>query len=352
MQNPIILVAGGTGGHLFPAMAVENALHQKGYPAFILTDLRGAKHIDAKDLLEHRLSISHNNAFGKAIGFIKDYLSAKKLFKKIKPRKVIGFGGYPSLAPLWAASSLNIPIIIHEQNALLGKANRYLASKAQKIALSFVHSQGIQNQFLPKCVFVGNPVRHQILDISHAPKKTHNEHFQILVTGGSQGAKIFSDIFPHAIGLLPKELQSQIKMTQQVRPEYMDSTKEAYTNTAAQIELAPFFNNIGEKILASDLIICRAGASTIAENLVLGAAGIYVPLPSSAENHQFINAQRIKDMGAGALIEQQLLNPKSLATEIQRYFYNQDLIVDFRKQAKENACPNAAENLANLIIEA
>jgi UDP-N-acetylglucosamine--N-acetylmuramyl-(pentapeptide) pyrophosphoryl-undecaprenol N-acetylglucosamine transferase len=354
MTKPIILVSGGTAGHLFPAIALENALKEKGFAAQILTDTRGAQYINPDDLLHDRLSINHQaGSLQKSIDVVKDFFKARKLFKRLKPSYVIGFGGYPTLAPLWAAYSLKIPIVIHEQNALMGKANRLITPIAQKIALSFEHTFGIRSKNKSKCTYIGNPVRPEILNLQDKISIiATTDKFNILIIGGSQGAKIFSDIIPDAIALLPNDIQKHLKITQQVRPEYLDETNAKYINLSAEVELSPFFQQVGEKIINTDLMICRAGASTIAENLVLGCPALYIPLPSSAENHQYINAKEVERLKAGSIIEQKNLTPASLATEILHYFHNRSLLVEFKTQVRANARPQAAENLANLIIQA
>ncbi|MDP1975429.1 MAG: undecaprenyldiphospho-muramoylpentapeptide beta-N-acetylglucosaminyltransferase [Alphaproteobacteria bacterium] len=354
MTRPIILVSGGTGGHLFPAIALEKALKNQGVVAQILTDTRGAQHINPDDLLNDRLSINHQAGYlQKGIGVFKDFIKSRSIFKKLNPSYVIGFGGYPTLAPLWAAHSLKIPVIIHEQNALMGKANRLITPIAQKIALSFERTFGIRDKNKSKCTYIGNPVRPEILKLRDQQKPiSPTDKFNILITGGSQGAKIFSDIIPDAIALLPNDIQKQLKITQQVRPEYLEETSVKYKNLSAEVELSPFFQQMGEKIINTDLMICRSGASTIAENLILGCPALYIPLPSSAENHQYINAKEIERLKSGILIEQKKLTPTSLATEILHYFHNRTDLVEIKTQSKVNARPQAAENLANLIIQA
>lgn len=354
MTRPIILVSGGTGGHLFPAIALEKALKEKGVDAQILTDYRGTQHINPDDLLNDQLSINHQaGSLQKGIGVVKDFIKSRSIFKKLNPICVVGFGGYPTLAPLWAAHSLKIPVIIHEQNALMGKANRLITPIAKKIALSFEHTFGIRNKNKSKCSYIGNPVRPEILKIQNQISTvTTTDKFHLLITGGSQGAKIFSDIMPDAIALLPNDIQKQLKITQQVRPEYLEETSAKYKNLSAEIELSAFFQQMGEKIINTDLMICRAGASTIAENLILGCPALYIPLPSSAENHQYINAKEVEHLKAGWVIEQKNLTPATLATEILHYFHNRSLLVEIKTQVRANARPQAAENLANLIIQA
>lgn len=353
-QQKIILVSGGTGGHLFPAIALEKALKEKNVDTQILTDHRGAQHINTHDLLPNRLSINHQNGpFQKGFGVFKDFIKARALFKRLKPTYVIGFGGYPTLAPLWAAYSLKIPVIIHEQNALMGKANRLIAPLAQKIALSFKHTLGIIEKNQSKCIYVGNPVRPEILNLQKSKQIDFEQtnKFNILITGGSQGAKIFSDIIPDAIALLPQNIQQQLKITQQVRPEYLEETTRKYKNLSNETYLSPFFEKMGDLIINTNLMICRAGASTIAENLALGCPALYIPLPKAAENHQYINAKEVEQLKAGWLLEQKNLTPNNLATEILKYFHNRSLLVETMTQARANACPEAAENLANLIIQ-
>lgn len=347
-----VLVSGGTGGHLFPALALGQVLTQEKYDVFYITDKRGSTHIKGRADARRILSVNHRaGKVKKYINIFRDFMTCFFLFIKIRPHVVMGFGGYPTLAPLAAAIILRIPVALHEQNALLGRANRALSRYATKIALSFDHvwaDPSLQNQCKgQKFVVTGNPVRPVIFP-EEIPEKL--DLFYILVIGGSQGAKIFCDLLPPAIALLPEEYQKKIRLEQQCRPEYIDKTIDAYEELKINATLSSFIEDIGVAYDHADLVICRAGASTLAELITLGKAAILVPLPTSADNHQYLNAKEIDDNKAGWVYEQKDLSPEILAEKIKELMDAPTQLKKAGKNAQKMSRPNAAKDLAKMIV--
>lgn len=348
----LVLVSGGTGGHLFPALALGQVLKEENHHVHYITDKRGSAHIQGRANARHILSVDHRaGKIKKYINILRDFFSCLILFIHIRPHVVMGFGGYPTLAPLAAAILLRIPVALHEQNALLGRANRTLAKYAKKIGLSFKHTW--MNPSLtsvcegPKFSLTGNPVRSVIFSEDAPPKL---DLFHILVIGGSQGAKIFCDLIPPAIGLLPAQYQRNIRLEQQCRPEFIDKTIEIYEKMKMNATLSSFIENIGVAYAHADLVICRSGASTIAELLALGKPAILVPLPSSADNHQYLNAKELEDHKAGWVFEQKDLTPKILADKMKMLMDKSSLLSQTGKNAQKMSKPEAAKELAKLIL--
>lgn len=348
----LVLVSGGTGGHLFPALALGKVLQDKKHNVHYITDKRGRKHIQGRADARHILSVNHRaGKIKKYVNIFRDFFSCLILFIRIRPHAVMGFGGYPTLAPLAAAIVLRIPVALHEQNALLGRANRALAKYAKKIALSFDHvwanpelSETCKGK---KFVVTGNPVRH-VIHAEEVPEKL--KLFHILVIGGSQGAKIFCDLLPPTIALMPKSYQKQIRLEQQCRPEYIDKTIDKYEDLKINATLSSFIEDIGVAYDHADLVICRSGASTIAELIALGKPAILVPLPTSADNHQFHNAKEIDDNKGGWVYEQKDLTPEILAEKIKTLMDKPKLLVDAGKKAEKMSRPNATKDLAKMIL--
>jgi UDP-N-acetylglucosamine--N-acetylmuramyl-(pentapeptide) pyrophosphoryl-undecaprenol N-acetylglucosamine transferase len=352
----VILAAGGTGGHMFPAEALAHALLARGFRVALLTDQRGEAFGDSLPSVEiHRIRASRlpRYALDRLRAVIEmglGGLEARKLLRRLDPAVVVGFGGYPSIPTVFAASLAKIPIVLHEQNALLGRANRRLASRAQAVATSF--AKVTHMPATARTVLVGNPVRQGVLAVRDIPyaAPTADGPLSVLVTGGSQGARIFSEIVPPAVALLPPELRTRLKIVQQCRPEDLDTVTAEYRAADVDAELSTFFSDIPARLAACHLAITRSGASTVAELGVTGRPAILVPYPFATDDHQTTNAEAFAQGGGGWVISQRILTPKFLADRIVALAARPDSLARAAEAARREGRPNAAEQFAELVV--
>jgi UDP-N-acetylglucosamine--N-acetylmuramyl-(pentapeptide) pyrophosphoryl-undecaprenol N-acetylglucosamine transferase len=350
MSKLVILAAGGTGGHLFPAQALGEVLRKRGYRIHLMTDERVHDYgknfpCDATHIIE-----SASPSPKRPMGFLKllrGYLSAKKIMRREKPAAVIGFGGYPSFPPIYAAAALKIPSLVHEQNSVLGRANKLLATKVNAVAGSFEKMFGLSDVALRKLVVTGNPVRSIALAHAQAAYPSFNGKIKLVVFGGSQGAKFFSDFMPQVFAQMPAEILNNISLTQQCRVEDIDLVKVAYQNIDA--ELQPFFMDMPKRIAECHLVICRSGASTIAELGVIGRPAIMVPLPHALDNDQLRNAESFARAGAGWVMPQKELDAASFAKFLSQLLENHAGLKRAAESALTHGKPDAAERLADLV---
>jgi UDP-N-acetylglucosamine--N-acetylmuramyl-(pentapeptide) pyrophosphoryl-undecaprenol N-acetylglucosamine transferase len=331
MGNNIILSAGGTGGHLFPAITIGEELLAFDYRICLITDIRGYKYLNQNlklNLYIIDIIINNNNIF-KCIKSIFSIIiatcKAVCLLHKLKPSIIIGFGGYPTFPVLLAALMLRIPIVLHEQNSLVGKVNRFFMRFAKIIALSYPETK-IPCKMMNKSIITGDIIRKNIKNITIKKNFDHSP-FRIFIFGGSQGAKIFSNLIPDAIKLLLEQNPHiALSITQQVIKEDYQKLSEIYSKLHIPYQLSEFFYNIAQQYETSELVIARAGASTIAELTYIGMPTIFIPLPSAAENHQFHNAQILQNNMAAWCFEQKTLKAQMLADQILELINNRDLL--------------------------
>ena len=356
----IILSAGGTGGHIFPACALKDELLRRGHEVTLITDSRGYEYREHfKDIKIHRVNspkISRRGLFGKLWvmpKIISSIFDARRILKDLRrpPGMVIGFGGYPALPTLKAALSLGIPTCIHEQNAVLGRVNRYLAKSVDAVALSFENTKKGHLERYKQVIVTGNPVREEIVELGDKfyPDIGEDRIFRILVIGGSQGARIFSEVVPQAISTLPRALQRRLQITQQCRPEDIERVRKIYTETRIAVELSSFIPDIAQCLEWSHLVVGRAGASTIAELTASGRAGILVPYPQATDNHQIENAREIVIGGGAWLFNQKEFNAAELAKLLQRLAKRPRDVWRASEDARKLGKPYAAKDLANLV---
>jgi UDP-N-acetylglucosamine--N-acetylmuramyl-(pentapeptide) pyrophosphoryl-undecaprenol N-acetylglucosamine transferase len=279
--------------------------------------------------------------------------AALRLLGKVKPAAVVGFGGYPSFPPLLAARLRGIPAALHEQNAVLGRANRLLAPRVAAIATSFDSVQLLDGAAKAKARVTGNPVRRAVLDCAMRPYTVAEPSgpFSLLVFGGSQGARFLSDTVPLALTLLPSDIKRRLQVVQQCRQEDQERVRQAYAQCGLAAELAPFFHNLPERMAAAHLVIARSGASTVAELAVLGRPSILVPLPHALDNDQLENATRLAESGGAWCIGQRELTPERLAHEIERLCRSPSELVRAAAAARAQGRPEAAQRLADLVEE-
>jgi UDP-N-acetylglucosamine--N-acetylmuramyl-(pentapeptide) pyrophosphoryl-undecaprenol N-acetylglucosamine transferase len=330
INKKIIISAGGTGGHIFPATALQEELQKQGYEIFFFTDDRFKNyHINCK---KHVIFSGSPALNAKGLkGFSKMLMGIYQsifLLIKIRPAIVIGFGGYPSFPPLFAAKLLGIKTILHEQNSIIGKVNDLMSKFTSKLAIGFANTK--HNAPYDKVVYTGNPIRKEFNNHKIEFIKNDNE-FNIVVIGGSQGASIFAQIIPQALNMLSSDLQKQIHITQQCKNGEEEDLITKYANMNIKHEISPFFTDIDVKMNKAHLIICRAGASTISEILATKRPAIIVPLPTSAANHQLYNAKFLADNEACILLEQKNFISLNLASKIEYYIKNPEKLLLLHK---------------------
>ena len=353
----IFLCAGGTGGHLFPAEAVAHALTEKGYGVHLAADERVERyaHNFPADAV-HKIP-SATLSFRQPLKLLKGlwsllmgYLKARSLFKKIQPVAVVGFGGYPTLPPLLAACHLNLPTLVHEANAVLGRANGFLAPRVKKIAIGFENASVFNNQHVE---VTGNPVRPAILDAAQHPYAMceAGDNFNLLIFGGSQGARFFSEIMPQALERLPRETLDRLRIVQQARQEDLQALKANYKTLGINAQIAPFFDDMAEEIKNAHYVISRAGASTVSELSVIGRPALLVPFPFALDHDQANNAKSYQESGGAELVLQRDLSPQRLADILRHAIENPKLLAKNAASAKTSGKPDATERLVRLITE-
>ena len=353
-----VIAAGGTGGHMFPAQALAEALTRRGWRIVLATDERGAMYAD-KFPADVRLTLSAATAkAGDPIGMIKagsavmqGVLQAGAAFKRMDPAVVVGFGGYPSLPSLMAALGQKRPTVIHEQNAVLGRVNRFLAPRVNEVACAFPTLEKATPKVKARARVVGNPVRPEISALYDKPYEAPVDGgpIRILITGGSQGARLLSELVPEAILRLPEETRLRLEVQQQTRKESMDIARATYLNAMVKAEVAPFFRDMAGRLGAAHLVIGRAGASTVCELAVAGRPSILVPLKIATDNHQRFNAKLLEDAQAAAVCLEEELTVDSLAGALRALLKDPAWLANMAKGAHEVAKPDAAEDLADLV---
>lgn len=354
-KGTIVLAAGGTGGHLFPAEALAHELKTRGWDVHLATDARAQRFAGAFDEAHVHVIRSATVTGKNPIALLKTFLSlwqgnldSRKLFRRLKPKLMVGFGGYPTLPPLYAASRMHIPTMVHEQNAVMGRANKGLAARVNAIAGGFLPET--KGAFADKTVTTGNPVRPPVLvaaETAYRPAKA-DERFRLLIFGGSQGAQFFSQAIPAAIALLPEKERARLLITQQARKEDEASVREAYAKLGVPADVAPFFNDMPARIADAHFVISRSGASTVSEITVIGRPAILVPFPHALDHDQAANAAALEAAGGGEVVRQAELSPDRLARLIQSAMNEPQRLETQAKAAKSVGKPHAAQLLADL----
>jgi len=355
-MKTFVLMAGGTGGHLFPAMALAQELIRRGHAVELMTDHRvesyGADFPARQIHVVPAATPSLRNPLKFVAGgftILRGIAIAFGKLRGVRPDAVIGFGGYPTFPPFVAASLLGIPGILHEQNAVMGRANRALIRFADILAMSFPATRFAEDANVEKVV-TGNPVRDRVRAAAAAPYPPLDGKgaIQLVVFGGSQGAKAISDIVPAAVALLPEALRQRLHIVQQARPEDIERVTESYRQSRISVELAPFIPDLPERMARAHLVIGRSGASTIAELTVLGRPAILIPLPGAIDADQKHNAQVLETGGGGWVAEQATLSPQSLATRLEALLSDPPLLKRAAAAARALGQPRAVEKLADL----
>lgn len=357
-DNLILLAAGGTGGHLFPAQALAHALRAYGLRVELATDERAlnyggrfpADHI-------HQITSATPTAGGMkarltaALALGRGVIEAYRLLGEIRPRAVVSFGGYPTVPPALAASLRGVPLVLHEQNAVMGRANRFLARRARTIACGFPTLEGLPETLRPKVVQVGNPLRPAVLEAAQRPYPDFADgKFRLLVTGGSQGARVMSDVVPAALKLLAPEQRARLIVTQQARREDLSRVVEIYEKLHIASDVRPFFEDLPLRIAQSHLVVARSGASTVSELSAIGRPSILVPFPHALDADQAANAKHLEKTGAAEVMRQIGFSPEWLAERLLHALNDPEGLTRRAQAAKTAGVPDAAERLAALVL--
>lgn len=358
-NRTIILAAGGTGGHFFPAEALARELLARGRSVTLVTDRRGQAFGDSlPEVPVHRIRAASpgGGLIGKLMAAVQmglGLLEARSLLRSLEPAAVVGFGGYPSVPTAYAAVQARIPVLLHEQNAVLGRANRMLISGAKKLATAFAEVSAVGAPDRAKIVRTGNPVRPAIATRRTADYSTPAEGgpIRILVMGGSQGARIFSEVVPAALALLPQALRARIHLSQQCRPEDLEAARVALAPLGlGGLELQSFFRDVPDRLATCHLAVTRAGASTIAELTCIGRPAILVPYPHATDDHQTANARQLAASGAAWVMPQADMTAQALADRLGELLADPATLTRAATAARDWGMADAAARLADAVL--
>jgi UDP-N-acetylglucosamine--N-acetylmuramyl-(pentapeptide) pyrophosphoryl-undecaprenol N-acetylglucosamine transferase len=359
MSLCFVLAAGGTGGHLFPAEALAGELLRGGGKVHLVSDARADAFAERVPGVEtHRVRAGQfGGGPAHTAHALRDLalgvLQARRLLRRLSPSCVIGFGGYPSVPTMFAAVYLGLPTLLHEQNAVLGRANRLLASRVRRIATGFATTAGVRPTDRARAAHTGNPVRPAILAIGRksyiAPQR--GGPIELLILGGSQGARILSEIVPPGLVGLPTRLREMLRVSQQARPEDLATVVEIYREHRIAAEVRSFFTDVPQRLLRAHLAICRAGASTIAELAAIGRPAILIPYPYATDDHQTANARAFAEAGAGWVIPQSELHVDTLALHLENLLGDRAALATAARCAGDFGRRDATQELARLAVE-
>lgn len=354
-KGTILLAAGGTGGHVFPAEALAHELSARGWSVHLATDDRAGRYAGTFPAEAVHPIPSSTIGAKNPIAIIRAFWTiwrgvrqASALIARIKPAAVIGFGGYPTLPPLYAATRRGVPSMLHEQNAVMGRANKALAARVKAIAGGFLSDAS--GPYAAKTVVTGNPVRPAVIEASKTPYKAPgpNDPFRLLVFGGSQGAQFFSDAVPPAIAALPEAERRRLVVTQQARAEDEAKLRQAYETLGIRAEISPFFRDMAERIAAAHLVVSRSGASTVSEIAVIGRPALLVPYPHALDHDQAANAATLAASGGAEVHQQPTLDTERLAALIGGLMAAPERLTAMASAARSAGKPDATRLLADL----
>ncbi|MEX2643230.1 MAG: undecaprenyldiphospho-muramoylpentapeptide beta-N-acetylglucosaminyltransferase [Acetobacterales bacterium] len=354
-----VLAAGGTGGHLFPAQALAEELLARNMRVVLVTDRRGSKYPGALGEID-RYEIRGRGLAGSGwVGALRGVaelsvglIQARDLIKRLSPDVVVGFGGYPSAPPLLAAAHFGVPTLLHEQNAVLGRANRFLSRRATAIATSFPRTSGIAEDLRDRVTVTGNPVRPAILSLADLPRPLPSAEgpLRILVLGGSQGASVFSNILPATMEKLPEYRRRGLYVSQQCRPEDLERVRAVYRRLGVAADLATFFDDMPARLAGNHMIISRAGASTVAEIRAVGIPAILVPYPYATDDHQTANARALEEGGGAWLLPEPAFTPEAVASRLESLMMLPQTLARAAEAARRNARTDATQRLAEQVM--
>jgi UDP-N-acetylglucosamine--N-acetylmuramyl-(pentapeptide) pyrophosphoryl-undecaprenol N-acetylglucosamine transferase len=351
-----VLAAGGTGGHMVPAHALAAELKGRGHGVLLITDERGARFPGLFDGVPVHI-LPAGRLGGGPIGWLRTLgavmrgrAEAKRIYREHKPDVVIGFGGYAAFPALLAASSAGIPTVLHEQNAVAGRTNRLLSREAAAVATAYGTVERLRTP-ADKVVLVGNPVRESVARLGELPYPPFDEiaPLKILVTGGSQGASVFSDVVPDGLGQLQPSLRRRLQIVQQCRPDDIDAVRRRYAELGIPAELMTYIEDMPDKLADAHLVVGRAGASTVAELTAAGRPAILVPYPAATDDHQTVNAREMSEAGGARTIQQPNFTPEALARQIEAMAADPIALANAAGRALSVGRPHAARDLADLV---
>jgi UDP-N-acetylglucosamine--N-acetylmuramyl-(pentapeptide) pyrophosphoryl-undecaprenol N-acetylglucosamine transferase len=354
----IVLAAGGTGGHMFPAEALARELLTRACRVALVTDRRGQAWGDRLPGVElHRIRTGRFGAgvLSKVVGLAElalGTIEAGRLLRSLGPAAAVGFGGYPSVPTMLAAAQLGVATLLHEQNAILGRANRLLAPRVRRIATSFPEVSAVRPGDRARLVETGNPVRAAITALRGTPYPAlaGDAPFHVLVLGGSQGARVLSEVVPAACARLPDPLRGRLRLVQQARPEDIEAVRRAHAGSGVTAELATFFDDVPARLARAQLVISRSGASTVAELAMIGRPAILVPYLHAADDHQTANARALEQAGGAWVMPHAALTPDALAERLAQLTAAPDILAQAAAAAHALGRPHAARALADLVI--
>lgn len=352
----VVIAAGGTGGHLFPASAFAEEMFRRDWRVFLMTDARGRRYAEGfpaeriDDVAAASLSPNPVTAIPSLLKIFRGINVAKRRFSELKPSLVAGFGGYPSFPALMAARAKHVPILIHEQNAVLGRVNRSMATSAAIVACGFERLDRLPEKAQGRKRVVGNPVRLPILAVRERPypEAPAGGQLHLLIIGGSQGARLFGEVTPDAIAMLPQALRSRLKVVHQVREEQIAAATKTYQRAKIEAEVSAFFTDMGQRLAAAHLVVSRAGASSVTELQVAGRPAILVPFAAAADDHQTANAEALTSVGAADLFTEDEFEPGALSALLERRLADPHGLAVRAAAARASAKPEAAKSLADL----
>jgi UDP-N-acetylglucosamine--N-acetylmuramyl-(pentapeptide) pyrophosphoryl-undecaprenol N-acetylglucosamine transferase len=355
--SPLVIVAaGGTGGHLFPAEALSVVLSRHGVTVDLITDERASPYGEFPGHATHIVpsaTFARRDPFhiaGAMSKLCRGTIRALLLFRRLRPAAVVGFGGYPTIPPLLAAVLRGIPTVVHEQNGVLGRANRLLARRVQAIATGFRGLLADDPRLAAKVTHTGNPIRPAVVEAAAAPYPDARGPLRILVFGGSQGARVMADVVPPAVELVPMAVRARLSVTQQARDEDIARVRSAYQRFGVAAEVEPFFRDLPARIAASHIVISRSGASTVAELAAIGRPAILVPLPHALDHDQRANAGMLERAGGAIVMEQTHFTPDRVATEIARLAAAPEKLAEMAAAARGQGILDGADRLADLVM--
>jgi UDP-N-acetylglucosamine--N-acetylmuramyl-(pentapeptide) pyrophosphoryl-undecaprenol N-acetylglucosamine transferase len=357
--RPIVLAAGGTGGHMFPAEALARELIGRGFGVALVTDHRGQAFGDrVPGVALHRIRAGRidTGLIGKVTALAEmalGTLEAARLLRALRPAVAVGFGGYPSVPTMLAATRRGVPSLVHEQNAILGRANRLLAPRVGTIATSFATVGGLRAGAGARIVETGNPVRPAVTQCRGIPYEAPGAGpINLLITGGSQGARILSAVVPAALARLDPALRQRLNVMQQARSEDVAAVSDAYAAAGIVAETAAFFDDVPARLARAHLVIARAGASTVAELTTIGRPAILVPYRYAADDHQSANARALEAAGAATILAESIFTADLLAERIQALIAAPAALAAAAAAAHRLGRPDATQRLADLVAAA
>ncbi len=356
MGKRILLAAGGTGGHMFPAQALAENLKAKNWHIALMTDARGLKHggnIPADPMIEvQAASISPKHPVG-AIGgmwkLMQGVKTAKAFIRSWKPDVVVGFGGYPAFPALKAAQSLGVPSVLHEQNAVLGRVNRVFAAKADVVVSGFDVLEKLPEK--ANWRVLGNPLRSRIIEASQRVYEPPSDKINLLIVGGSLGARLLSETVPQAVALLPEDMRARLSVVQQTRKESLDFARDIYAKAGVQAECEPFFADIEIHLAKAHYIIARAGASSVSEIMAMGLPSLLVPLKIALDDHQSVNAMPLKNLDAADILPELEFTPQTVKSMLTERLNDSSWLKTASSKARSAAKPDATTDLAKCVID-